>query len=208
MTRRSNLAFAYLMALLMAPLPLASDVRAQTPGTAEAPKGGFRLKIRPPDAGKWTVQRDAKAARTFYTCKPNVCADSLRVSVSASRGPVRTPNAEALEKLATIDIPKAARAASAAREIISDGAEKIETVVSETAKYLGYPAVNNLTKYSKADTVVFKATTLIFAGPAMIRLEATSPVENLVKETIAGFIAGMQLEEGPVVPKKSPGISI
>jgi hypothetical protein len=42
----------------------------------------------------------------------------------------------------------------------------------------------------------------------MIRIEATSAVENLVKETMAGFIAGMQFEEAPVVPKKPTGITI
>jgi hypothetical protein len=132
----------------------------------------------------------------------------LRVSVSASRSPTRTPDKEALEKLATVDLPKAARAANAAREIISDGAEKVETVVSETASYHGYPAVNNLTKYSRASSVVFKGTALIFAGPAMIRIEATSPVEALVKETMEAFIAGMQFEEGPPAQRKPTGISI
>jgi hypothetical protein len=204
MTRRSILALACLVALSFAPPAL-----AQTPGTAEPLKpGAFRLKVRPPEPGKWNVQRDSKTTRTFYTCKPLACTDALRVSVFAARSPLRTPNPEDLERLATIDLPKAAHAASAAREISPDGVEKIETVVSETASYHGYPAVNNLTKYSKADAVVFKGTALIFAGPAMIRLEVTSPVEGLVKESMAGFIAGMQFEEGPAAPKKPTGITI
>jgi hypothetical protein len=208
MTRKSILATCFL-ALTFAPLSLTHVAKAQSPDSAEPLKPGtFRLKVRPPEPSKWNVQRDAKSARTLYTCKPLACPDNLRVTVFATRNLTRTPNEEALEKLATIELPKAARAASAAREIISDGVEKIETVVSETAKYHGYPAVNNLTKYSTADAVVFKGTALIFAGPAMIRLEATSPVENLVKETMAGFIAGMQFEEGPAAPKKPTGIAI
>jgi hypothetical protein len=187
--------------------PLAAHAQSNE-GSERLKPGTFRLKIRPPEPAKWNVQRDAKAARTHYTCKPLACADHLRVSVSASRSPTRTPNKEALEKLATVDLPKAARAANAAREIISDGAEKVETVVSETASYHGYPAVNNLTKYSRASSVVFKGTALIFAGPAMIRIEATSPVEALVKETMEAFIAGMQFEEGPPAQRKPTGISI
>jgi hypothetical protein len=204
MTRRSILAVTCLVALTFAPPAL-----AQTPESAEPLKpGAFRLKVRPPEPAKWNVQRDSKTTRTYYTCKPLACSDALRVSVFAARGPTQTPNPQALERLATIDLPKAAHAASAAREISPDGVEKIETVVSETTQYHGYPAVNNLTKYSKADAVVFKGTAVIFAGPAMIRVEATSPVENLVKETMAGFIAGMQFEEGPAAPKKPTGITI
>jgi hypothetical protein len=209
MTRRSILAAACFVALTFAPLALPDAASAQTPESTEPLKpGAFRLKVRPPEPAKWNVQRDSKTARTLYTCKPLACPDNLRVSVSATRSPTRAPNQEALEKLATVDLPKAARAANAAREIISDGAEKVETVVSETAKYHGYPAVNNLTKYSKADSVVFRGTALIFAGPAMIRVEVTSPVEGLVKESLAGFIAGMQFEEGPAEPKKPTGITI
>jgi hypothetical protein len=205
MTRRSILAAACFVALTFAPLAAS----AQTPESAEPLKpGAFRLKVRPPEPTKWNVQRDSKTTRTLYTCKPLACPDALRVSVFAGRSPIRTPNPEDLERLATIDLPKAAHTSSAAREISPDGVEKIETVVSEPAKYHGYPAVNNLTKYSKADAVVFKATALIFAGPAMIRIEATSAVENLVKETMAGFIAGMQFEEGPAAPKKPTGITI
>jgi hypothetical protein len=204
MTLRLIFALACLVALSVAPPAL-----AQAPGSAEPLKpGAFRLKVRPPEPAKWNVQRDAKTTRTLYTCKPLACPDALRVSVFAARSPMRSPNPEDLERLATIDLPKAAHTASAAREISPDGVEKIETVVSETAKYHGFPAVNNLTRYSKADAVVFKATALIFAGPAMIRIEATSTAENLVKETMAGFIAGMQFEEGPAMPKKPTGITI
>jgi hypothetical protein len=210
MTRRSILTAACFVALIFAPLAPAGVASAQTPERAEPLKpGAFRLKVRPPEPGKWTVQRDGKTTRTLYTCKPLACPDAaLRVTVFAARSPMRTPDPEDLERLATIDLPKAAHTSSAAREISPDGVEKIETVVSETAKYHGYPAVNNLTKYSKADAVVFKATALIFAGPAMIRVEATSTVESLVKETMAGFIAGMQFEEGPAAPKKPTGITI
>jgi hypothetical protein len=185
----------------------ATSVRAQEGAQPLAP-GTIRLKVRPPEPAKWNVQRDTKTARTLYSCKPLACPDTLRVAVSAARSPTRTPDPQALEKLATVDLPKAARAASAAREIMSDGAEKIETVVSETANLHGYPAVRNLTKYSRASTVVFKATTLIFAGPAAIKIEATSPVESLVRETMEAFIAGMQFEEGPPAVKKPSGITI
>jgi len=188
----------------------AAPAVAQAPGPQGTPakRGTFSLNVKVPEPSKWNVQRDAKAARSIYTCKPLACPDSLRVSVRVERSPTRNPNPQALEKLATVDLPKAARAASAAREIISDGAEKIETIVSETASFHGYPAVTNMTKYSKANSTVFRGTTLIFAGPAMIRVETTSPSEALAKETAEAFIAGMKFEERPPEPKKPSGNTI
>jgi hypothetical protein len=207
MPRRWTYTLARLVALSAA--IHGSAALAQNLDSREPVKPGtFRLNLRPPEPTKWTVQRDTKSAKTLYTCKPLACPDSLRVSISASRSPTRNPDPQALEKLATVDLPKAARAASAAREIISDGAEKIDTIVSETATYHGYPAVTNLTKYSRASATVFKGTTLIFSGPAMIRVEVTSPNENLVKQTANAFIEGMKFEEGPPAPKKPSGTTI
>jgi hypothetical protein len=210
MSSRSTFVIAFL--LLTCALPAAAQSQTTpSPETKAAPPaqpGTFRLNVRPPEPAKWNVQRDSKTARSVYTCKPLACPDALRVSVTVERSPTRNPNPQALEKLATVDLPKAARAASAAREIISDGAEKIETITSETATYHGYPAVRNLTKYSRASSVVFKATTLIFAGPAMVRIETTSPLESLVRETTDAFVAGMKFEEGPPAPKKPAGNTI
>lgn len=206
MPRTLTLATACVVALMFATANFA-QVHAQD-GDEPLKPGTFRLKMTPPEPKKWTVQRDTKSAKTLYTCKPLACPDSLRVSVSASRSPNRDPNPQALEKLATVDLPKAVRAASAAREIMSDGAETIETVRSETASYHGYPAVTNLTKYSRANSVVFKGTILIFAGPALVRVEATSPSASLVDETAAAFIAGMRFEQGPPAAKKPSGNTI
>ncbi|MEX0591516.1 MAG: hypothetical protein WD207_10550 [Xanthobacteraceae bacterium] len=208
MLRRLTLSLACFVALLPA-IHGVTAASAQNLDSKEPLKPGtFRLNMRPPEPAKWNVQRDTKTAKTLYTCKPLACPDTLRVSIAASRSPTRNPNPQALEKLATVDLPKAARAASAAREIISDGAEKIETIVSETATFHGFPAVTNLTKYSRANSVVFKGTTLIFAGPAMIRIEVTSPNEALVKDTADAFIGGMQFEEGPPAQKKPSGTTI
>ena len=77
MTRRSILAAACFVALIFAPLAFADVASAQTPESAEPLKpGAFRLKVRPPEPGKWNVQRDGKTTRTLYTCKPLACPDA------------------------------------------------------------------------------------------------------------------------------------
>ena len=59
------------------------------------------------------------------------------------------PDPKALEKFAKDDLPKSIRAAGAAREVMSDGTDKIETLASETATLKGYPSVVNESKISR-----------------------------------------------------------
>lgn len=185
--------------LSAAPAPAQTDEKA-------APKSGtFQLRAKAPEKDKWTAKRDGNNPRTIYDCKPLACADRVRVTISASKSPTRNPDPQALEKLAKVDLPKAARAANAAREIMSDGAETVETVLSETTKFHGYPAVINETKYSKTNSAVYRGTVLIFAGPAMIRVEATSPDQALMKKSLDDFIRVMEFEQGAPTPKKPFG---
>jgi hypothetical protein len=207
---RRSLAFGptYLTALACA-LLVAGDAATQTnPTPAPAKPGTFQLRAKAPEPDKWNARRDGKEARTVYDCKPLACADQIRVIISAGRSPTRNPDPQALEKLAKVDLPKAALAANAAREIMSDGAEKVETITSETTEFHGYPSVLNETKYSRSNSAVYKGTAIIFAGPAMIRVEATSPDQALMKKTLSDFIRVMEFEQGPRAPKKPAGTTL
>jgi hypothetical protein len=200
MTRR----FAFVLVPLIA---FAGPAAAQTSDKAAPakPQTTFQFRVKPPEADKWLARRDGDKARTHYDCKPLACADKVRVTISAGKSPTRNPDPQALEKLAKVDLPKAARAAHAAREIMSDGAESIETTVSETTKLHGYPAVVNETKYSKSNSTTYRGTVIIFAGPAMIRVEATSPSQALMKKSLDDFIRVMEFDQNAPVPAKKPG---
>lgn len=194
------------LAFVLAPLiALAGPALAQTSDKAAPAKPGatFQLRAKPPEPDKWLAKRDGNA-RTHYDCKPLACADKIRVTISAGKSPTRNPDPQALEKLAKVDMPKAARAAHAAREIMSDGAESIETVVSETTKLHGYPAVVNETKYSKPNATTFRGTVIIFAGPAMVRIEATSPNQALMKKSLDDFIRVMEFDPNAPAPAPAP----
>lgn len=196
------------LAFVLVPLiALAGPAAAQAPGKAAPAKPGttFQFRAKPPEPDKWVAKRDGNNPRTHYDCKPLACADKVRVTISAGKSPTRNPDPQALEKLAKVDLPKAARAAHAAREIMSDGAESIETVRSETTKLHGYPAVVNETKYSKPSATTFRGTVIIFAGPAMIRVEATSPSQALVKKSLDDFIRVMEFDQNATAPAKKPG---
>lgn len=204
MKRRSTFALATLLAL-------AGPVAAQTPEKAPSKPGTtFQFRAKSPEPDKWVARRDGNNPRTHYDCKPLACADKVRVTISASKSPTRNPDPQALEKLAKVDLPKAARAAHAAREIMSDGAESVETVVSETTKLHGYPAVVNETKYSKPNATTYRGTVIIFAGPAMVRVEATSPDQKLMKKSLDDFIRVMEFDPNAPAPapKKPAGNAI
>lgn len=194
--------FAFLLASLVI---AAGPATAQSEEKAPTKSGTFQLRAKAPEKDKWTARRDGNNPRTIYDCKPLACADRVRVTISAGKSPTRNPDPQALEKLAKVDLPKAASAANAAREIMSDGAEKVETLISETTKYHGYPAVINETRYSKTSSAIYRGTVLIFAGPAMIRVEATSPDQALMKKSLEDFIRVMEFEQGTPAPKKPSG---
>jgi hypothetical protein len=204
-----SFAFRPLLAALTCTVLAAGHAAAQTsPTPAPTKPGTFQLRAKAPEPDKWIAKRDGKEPRTVYDCKPLACADKIRVVISAGRSPTRNPDPQALEKLAKVDLPKAALAANAAREIMSDGAEKVETIVSETTKFHGFPSVINETKYSRSSSAVYKGTAIIFAGPAMIRVEATSPDRALMKKTLDDFIRVMEFEQGPPAPKKPAGATL
>jgi hypothetical protein len=178
--------------------------QAESKSAPAKPGARFQLRAKPPEPDKWIAKRDGNNPRTTYDCKPLACPEKIRVTISAGKSPTTNPDPQALEKLATVDLPKAARAASASREVMSDGAEKIETLRSETTKFHGFPAVVNETRYSRPNSAVFKGIAIIFAGPAMVRVEATSPDQALMQKTLQDFIRVMEFEQNAPAPAVGP----
>jgi hypothetical protein len=175
---------------------------AQTGGEGAKPvaPGGVRVTTRAPEPDKWNAQKFDNGARRIFKCKPLACSDPQTVSFIFRKSPTRKPDPKALEKFAKVDLPKSIRAAGAAREVLSDGAEKIETLVSETATLKGYPSVVNESKFTRGNSVTYLETAIIFAGPIMIRVQSSSPNRELAKKALAQFIEVMRIEEGPQLP--------
>jgi hypothetical protein len=194
---------AFLLCGVLAASPAAfAQSSERSEAKPESKSRTIQLRAKNPDPAKWTGRRDGQNPRTIYDCKQGACATRVRVIISASKGPTKPVTEKALEKLAREDLPKAARAANAAREIMTDGAEKIETLASEPVRLHGFPAVLNETGYSRATVTVYKGTAIIFAGPAMVRVEATSSDRALMKKSLEEFIRVMEFEERE--PTKKP----
>jgi hypothetical protein len=176
---------------------------AQSGGTDDAPDvrpikpGAVRITTRAPDADKWMAVRSAGGTQRVFKCKPLACPDAEVITFTFSKSPTRHPDPKALEKFAKVDLPKSIRALDAAREILTDGAERVETVSSKTATLKNYPAVVNETKFTRGKTTAFAEIAIIFAGPAMVRVTSSSQNRDLAQKTLNQFIEVMRIEEGP-----------
>ena len=164
------------------------------------PPGGVQIVTRAPDPGKWDAVVDPKTGTRTFACKPLACADVSRVVISFSRSPTRSPDPDALEKFAKVDLPKSIAAGNAAQSIMSDGANKLETLSGKTAKLKNYPAVLNETKMTMGKKVVFIETAIIFAGPSMMKFTSLSPNQHLAQKSLNEFVETTVIREGPPVP--------
>ncbi len=198
-----------ILALLLGALTAASAATAAC-AEGDIPKppvkpGGVRVTTLPPEPDKWDAQRSANGLQRVFKCKPLACPDTETVSFVFSKSPTRHPDPQALEKFAKVDLPKSIRAIDAAREVLSDGAEKFETVSSKTATLKSYPAVVNESKLTRGKAAAFVEIAIIFAGPMMIRVQSASPNRELAQKSIKDFIEAMRIEEGPAAPPGQPG---
>lgn len=162
--------------------------------------GAVRITTKAPEPDKWDGQRSANGMVRVFKCKPLACPDAATVTITFLKSPTRHPDPQALEKFAKIELPKSMRALDAAREILTDGAEKIETMTSKTATLKGYPAVVGETKFSRGKSATYLDSAIVFAGPIMIRVFSTSPNRDWAKKTLDQFVEVMNIEEGPSLP--------
>ena len=112
--------------------------------------GSIRVTTKAPEPDKWNAADATPTAPSACSSASRWPAPIRRPSRSSfQKSPTLHPDPKALEKFAKEDLPKSIRAASASREVLSDGAEKIETLTSETATLKGYPSVVNESKFLK-----------------------------------------------------------
>jgi len=159
--------------------------------------GTMRVTTKAPEPDKWDVQNFNNNTRRVFKCKPLACPDPQTVIFVFGKSPTKHPDPKALERFAKEELPKSIRAASAAREVMSDGDEKAETMASDTATLKGFPSVINETKFSRSKSETYVQTAIIFAGALMVRIQSSSPNRDLSKKGLAEFLDVMRIEEGP-----------
>jgi hypothetical protein len=162
--------------------------------------GSMRVTTKAPEPDKWEALSLNSGTRRIFKCKPLACPDPQSVIFTFSKSPTRHPDPKALERFAKEELPKSIRAASAAREVMSNGEEKAETLASDTATLKSYPSVINETKLSRNKSETYVQTAIIFAGALMVRIQSSSSNRELAKKALAEFLDVMRIEEGPPAP--------
>jgi hypothetical protein len=160
----------------------------------------MRVTTKAPEPDKWEALSLNNGTRRIFKCKPLACPDPQSVIFIFSKSPTRHPDPKALERFAKEELPKSIRAASAAREVMSNGEEKAETLASDIATLKSYPSVINETKLSRNKSDTYVQTAIIFAGALMVRIQSSSPNRDLAKKALAEFLDVMRIEEGPPAP--------
>ena len=132
---------------------------------------------------KWLSGTATNGTVRAFKCKPEACSDPTTVVFTFQKGSFTPPSPAALEKFATVDLPKSIRAAAAARAVMSGVVERIETLASAPTVLQDYPSVVNETKFTRDGTSsVYVDTGIIFAGPIIIKVESRSPSRELAQK--------------------------
>jgi hypothetical protein len=167
----------------------------------------FRVMVttRAPEPAKWNVSTAADGTGRIFKCKPQACPAPETVSFTFRKGPFRHPDPKALQKFATVELPKAIRAAAVARTIMTGVVERIEILSSKAATLKNYPSALNETKFTRYGVKsVFLDMGVIFAGPLIIRIESTSSNRSLAHKSLDDFVGAMQIVEMPLPPPRRP----
>jgi hypothetical protein len=186
--------------------PTASSAQA-APGDDTQPikPGAVRITTKPPDLDKWdNGTKSPNGLQRTFKCKPLACSDAEIVVFTFLKSPTRDPDPQALDKFAKVELPKSVRAMDAAREIMSDGADKIETLSSETATLKDRPGVLNETRFTHGSSSTYIELAIIFAGPVMIRVQSVSVNQELAKASLKSFLDTTSIQEGPPLPPTPP----
>ena len=163
----------------------------------------FMVATRAPEPAKWTSRTMSNGARRIFKCRPHACAAPDTVTFTFQTRSPKPPDPKALEKFATVGLPKAIRAVAVARTVMTGIVERIETLYSKTTTLKNYPAALNETKFSRHGTdSVYLKTGVIFAGPLIIHVDARSPNRRLASQSFNDFVDVMQIVETQLPPRK------
>lgn len=198
---RTCLAAIVVVAIAMPAMALAQTDLPAPNSSAPVKPGAIRITTRAPDSDKWLYSRNVNGTQRIYRCKPLACSDAEQVTFLFSRNPTAHPDPKALEKFASVGLPKSMRAVAAAQSVMSEGPTKVDTLSSKTATLNTYPAVVNETKYTRSHKIIFIQTAIIFAGPIMIRVSSVSLDRELAKTSLTSFVDAMAIVQATPAPQ-------
>lgn len=161
---------------------------AQTPGTTS-------VTIRNPDPAKWAGRSNLFGKSTGeFVCRPLACPDAAKVTATISSSPTRSPDPQALAKLAS-QIPASVERAN---QDAAAAGRKLERVSSGTTTLRGYPAIVQELRVvgEKGPAYLSKAT--LFVKSALVSISSFSPSHDLARRNRDLFIKAMDVTDTPI----------
>jgi hypothetical protein len=164
-----------------------------------AAQGTTRVTIKNPDPAKWAGRNNFFSKSTGeYTCRPLACSDAAKVTASISNSPTRSPDPQALAKLAA-RIPESVALANANIASSMTPGRKIEKMSSGVTTLRGYPAiVQEVRMVGGEKGTIYSVKASIFAKSALVNIASVSPSLELARRNRELFIKAMEVEDTPV----------
>jgi hypothetical protein len=163
-------------------------VDAQAPGTTH-------VTIRNPDPAKWAGKTNFFSTSTGeFVCRPLACSDAAKVTASIKTSPTRSPDPQALAKLAS-KIPESVAQASATAAATG---RKLERLSSGTATLRGYPAIVQELRVDGEKGPAYLSKATMFVKSALVDISSFSPSLELARRNRELFIKAMEVEDTPV----------
>jgi hypothetical protein len=187
MIRRAAIASAIALVSLAA-LPAA----AQTPGST-------KVTVRNPDPAKWAGKRNFfSTSSSEFMCRPLACPAPSKVTARISSSPTRSPDRQALQKLASQTIPEAiARANLNAGSGMTPG-RRIERLSSAATEVRGYPAIAQEMRFVGGKEPVYMSRVTMFVKSALVDIASYSQSREAAKRNRDLFTGAIEVEDHPL----------
>lgn len=162
---------------------LAASLALAAAATALAQERAFTANN--PDRRLWTA-RDAgfsfgASSATTYVCSHSLCPRGTAVTIEEVAGPARRPDAAALRRLASEELP---------RQIAPSTADRAPPRLS-TATIKGFPAVRgNFTAAGSAGPAPI-ALAIVYLDGTAVRVQATSSDAAFTRRALDAFLDAM-----------------
>jgi hypothetical protein len=165
------------------------------PATAQ----GTRVTVKNPDPAKWAGKNGFFNKSTgVYTCRPLACPDAAQVTASISNSPTRSPDPQALAKLAA-RIPESVARDNANLASSMMPGRKIERMSSGVTTLRGYPAIVQESRMVGGEKgPIYLAKASIFAKSALVNISSVSSSPELARRYRDLFIKAMEVEDTPI----------
>ena len=181
------------MAILLASLA-AHPVAAQAP----AP-GTTRVRVPNPDPAKWAGKRAFfSTSSSEFICRPLACPSPSKVTARISSSPTRSPDRQALAKLASQSIPAAVEQANLNAASSLTPGRKIERLSSAATEVRGYPAIAQEMRFVGGKEPVYMSKVTMFVKSALVDIASYSTSLETARRNRDLFARGIAVEDTPL----------